>query len=172
MIIHKNRILLVLIFAVFFTKLKAQEEKYIGLFVYNFTKYFDWPESMKGENFVIEILGHQSVYEELLKITANKKIGYQNIVIKNPSTPEEIGNSHMVFVGHWQSRHLPTIIAKFSGKPSLIISEMEGMLDQGSAINFVIRDGTIKFEMKLSNVSSHHIKTDPRIRELAYRVID
>jgi len=172
MIIKKNRILLILVFALFVMKLQAQEEKYIGLFVYNFTKYFDWPQSMKGDDFVIEILGHPSVYEELLKITATKKIGTQNIVIKNPSTPEEIGNSHIVFVGHWQSRHLPYIIDKLSARPSLIITEMEGLLEQGSAINFVIRDGTIKFELKMSNVSSHQLKTDPRIRELAYRVVE
>ncbi|MGD2034603.1 MAG: YfiR family protein [Bacteroidales bacterium] len=152
--------------------IKAQEEKYIGLFLYNFTKYFDWPEQMKGGDFTIEVLGHKSVYEELLRITASKKIGQQNIVIKNPTTPEAIGKCHILFVGHWQSRHLPVIIDKFSDQPSLIVTEMEGMLEQGAAINFVIRDGTIKFEMKTSNVASHKIKTDQRIRELAYKVID
>jgi hypothetical protein len=49
---------------------------------------------------------------------------------------------------------------------------MEGMLNHGSAINFVIRDNQMKFEMKSSNVTRNQIKIDPRIRELAYRVID
>ncbi|MBN2523718.1 MAG: YfiR family protein [Bacteroidales bacterium] len=161
------------IFSVIFTfNLEAQEEKYIGLFLYNFTKYFDWPETVKSGDFVIEVLGHKSVYDELLRITANKKIGNQNIVVKNPETPEAIGKCHIMFVGHWHSRHLPVILNKLSNHPSLIITEMEGLLDQGSAINFVIRDGTIKFEMKISNVNSHNIKTDQRIRELAYKVID
>jgi hypothetical protein len=49
---------------------------------------------------------------------------------------------------------------------------MEGMLDKGSDINFVIRDGTIKFEMRTAGVISRQLKIDPRIRELAYRVVD
>ncbi len=164
-----------LIFLLFFigiVNLQAQEEKYIGLFVYNFTKYFDWPEDMKDGDFIIEVLGHQSVFEELLKVTANKKIGTQNIVVKNHTTPEPISKCHMVFIGHWQSRHLSVILNKLNNHPTLIITEMEGLLDKGSAINFIIRDGTIKFEMRTSNVTAHKIKTDPRIRELAYRVLD
>jgi hypothetical protein len=151
----------------------SQEEKYIGLFVYNFTKYFDWPESAKSGDFIVEIIGHQSVFDELTKITHGKKIGNQNIVIKNLNNIQEMSNhSHMVFVGHWQSRFLADVLKKISEQPVLVISEMEGLLDKGSDINFVIRDGTIKFEMKTTNVSTRQIKIDPRIRELAYRVVD
>ncbi len=151
----------------------GQEEKYIGLFVYNFTKYFDWPESSKSGTFIIEVIGHQSVYDELIKITQGKTIGNQDITIKYLKNVQELGNnSHMVFLGHWQSRFIWELLGKVKQQPKLIISEMEGMLDNGSDINFVIRDGTIKFEMKTSNVLSRQIKIDPRIRELAYRVID
>jgi hypothetical protein len=150
----------------------AQEEKYIGLFVYNFTKYFDWPESSKGGDFVIQILGHKSVYDELTRLTAGKKVGNQNIVIQNVSGVQEISKCQIVFIGHWQSKILPDVIGKIGNYPTLIITETEGLLDQGSAINFIIRDGTIKFEMKNSNVNAHQLKSDQRIRELAYRVID
>ena len=65
---------LTIIFLVFsiFNSLKAQEEKYIGLFVYNFTKYFDWPIEAKTGDFTIQVLGHKSVYDELEKITFEK----------------------------------------------------------------------------------------------------
>lgn len=151
----------------------SQEEKYISLFVYNFTKYFDWPESTKSGDFIIEIIGHKSVFDELIKITQGKKIGNQNIVIRSLSNIQEVSvKSHMVFVGHWQSRYIGDVLTKINKRPVLVISEMESMLDKGSDINFVIRDGTIKFEMKTTNVISRQIKIDPRIRELAYRVVD
>jgi hypothetical protein len=158
---------------IFFQTAFSQEEKYIGLFVYNFTKYFDWPEAAKTGNFIVEIIGHQSVYDELVKITKGKKIGNQNIVIKNRKNIQEISsNSHMIFVGHWQSRFIGDVLVKINKQPVLVISEMEGLLDKGSDINFVIRDGAIKFEMKTTNVTTRQIKIDPRIRELAYRVVD
>jgi hypothetical protein len=155
-----------------FMHIRAQEEKYIGLFIYNFTKYFDWPESTKNGDFVIQVLGHKSVYDELTRLTAGKKLGSQNIVIQNIINIQDITKCQIVFVGHWQSRLLADVIGKIGTHPTLLITEMEGMLDKGSAINFIIRDGTIKFEIKTPNVDSHQLKTDQRIRELAYRVVE
>ncbi|MBN1597177.1 MAG: YfiR family protein [Bacteroidales bacterium] len=167
----RSFIIIALLCAVIFN-LSAQEEKYIGLFVYNFTKYFNWPESMKKGDFVMQVIGHKSVYDELVRLTAGKKIGNQNIVVKHLTSIEELRRSHIIFIGHWQSKYLQDVLNSVGNYPVLIITEMEGMLDQGSAINFIIRDGTIKFEMSTSNVIKHQLKTDPRIRELAYKVVD
>jgi hypothetical protein len=150
----------------------AQEEKYIGLFVYNFTKYFDWTENMKTGNFTIEVLGHKSVFDELTKLTVGKTVGNQPIVVKNLNSIEQIGVSHILFIGHWQSRMISELLKKTIGNNTLVISESEGMLSQGSAINFVIRDNNIKFEINMSNAKNKGLKVDPRIRELACKVVD
>jgi hypothetical protein len=165
-------LLFMLIVCIGSATLHAQEEKYIGLFIYNFTKYFDWPDATKSGDFTIQVLGHKSVHDELVRLTAGKKVGSQDVIIQEPSSVQDIKPCQMVFIGHWQSRLLPDILGKIGDNPTLIITEMEGMLDQGSAINFVIREGTIKFEVKTSNATRRQLKVDPRIRELAFRVVD
>jgi len=168
----KTGILLIVLSLLVASQAKAQEEKYIGLFIYNFTKYFDWPDNMKTDDFVIDIIGHKSVYEELTRLTQGKKVGTQNIVIKHFDSPQNLDKSNIIFVGHWQSRSIQNILTQVGNNSTLIISEMDGMLDKGSAINFVIRDGTIKFEMNAGAVKEKHLKTDPRLRQLAYRVVE
>jgi hypothetical protein len=127
---------------------------------------------MKTGNFTIEVLGHKSVFDELTKLTAGKSVGNQPIIIKNLSSPDQVGKSHILFVGHWQSRFLGDIIAKINMNNTLVISEAEGMLASGSAINFVIRDNSIKFEIDMSNARDKGLKVDPRIRELAVKVVE
>jgi len=150
----------------------AQEEKYIGLFLYNFTKYFDWPIETKTGDFVINILGHESVANELKKVSNLKKVGTQDIIVKDLSDPSEIGKCQIMFVGFWHSRYLPDIIAKMGTDPCLIVTEKVGLLQQGAAINFLIKENEIKFELKKSNATSHKLKMDPRIAELAVHVED
>lgn len=152
---------------------KCQEAGPIGLFVYNFTRLLDWPESAKTGDFVIQVLGHKSVYDELTRLTQEKKVGFQTIMVQSISSPDQI-NTHaqIIFVGHWQSKYLKDILNKVGTNPCLIVTEMEGLLDQGSAVNFIIRDNKMVFEVKTSNIDKHQIKTDRRLRELAYRVID
>jgi hypothetical protein len=166
------RLTLVVMFVINIQYGRAQEEKYIGLFTYNFTKYFDWPEDSKSGDFVIEVLGHKSVFDELVRITSGKKIGNQYLVIKNLNSIDEIAKSNILFVGHWQSRYISEIFNKIGDNPTLIVSEMESMLDKGSCINFIISDGAIKFEINLTNIKKRQLKVDPRIRELAYKVVE
>ncbi len=170
---YKHHITFIILFLLFgLGKLEAQEEKYIGLFIYNFTHYFEWPETNKNDDFVIEVIGHESVYKELLRLTAGKKVGNRDFSIRNFNSPEGTGNCQIIFVGHWHTRLLPEILTKVADSPTLVITESEGLLDKGSCINFVIRDGTIKFEMNATNVQKKQLKTDPRLRELALRVVD
>ena len=146
---------------------EAQEEKYISLFLYNFTKHFDWPEEYKSGDFVIDIIGHESVFLKLQELTAAKKVGDQNIVIRYYSDVSVIGKCHILFVGHWQSRSLPHIIDMVRDRSTLIVTEKEGLIDEGSAINFVIRNGTIQFEFKKSNALKYGLKFDPQIVQMA-----
>ncbi len=150
----------------------SQEEKYIGLFLYNFTKFFDWPENAKTGDFVITVLGHESVAKELKQISGMKKVGSQNIVIKSISNPSEVERCQIMFVGFWHSRYLPQIMEKLQNEPCLIVTEKEGLLKQGAAINFLVLENTIKFEMKKSNAVKQGLKIDQRIMELAMKVED
>ncbi len=165
---NKKTIFWALLFVIFqINNVEAQEEKYISLFLYNFTKHFDWPEEYKSGDFVIDIIGHESVFIKLKELTASKKVGSQDIVVRNYPDITTLGKCHILFVGHWQSRFLPQILDKISNRATLVVTEKEGLINEGSAINFIIKDGIIKFEFKKSNAQKYGLKYDPRIIEMA-----
>lgn len=168
----KTSLLVILSIAIQFNTIQAQEEKYISLFLYNFTKQFDWPERVKSGDFIIQVIGHRSVYSELKQFTSTKKVGNQNIVVWGITDVSQVSKSHILFVGHWQSRFLTDIIGKIGNHPTLIVTEKEGLLELGAAINFIIEEGTIKFEFKKSNASKHNLKYSPQIMQMAERVYD
>lgn len=169
----KKILILILIASTFTISTEAQEEKYIGLFVYNFTKYFDWPAECKIGDFTIQVLGHKSVYDELEKTTKGKLVGGQKIVVEHITSPEQVNsNNHILFLGHWQTRHMETIRQKLGAKPVLLVTEFEGLLEKGAIINFVVREGTIKFELHKANALAIGINIDPDLVQLAYSVIE
>lgn len=169
-----KKYILLILFALCFTfKSQAQEEKYISLFVYNFTKYFDWPEETKSGDFLIQILGHKSVYDELARITTGKTVGSQKIVVEHITSIDDINsNAQIFFLGHWQTRHWYTVKSSIYSSSTLLVTEFEGLLNKGAMINFVIRDGSIKFEFHKTNTSNAGLKTDPRLVQLAYSVFE
>lgn len=144
----------------------GQEENYISLYLLNFTRYIEWPEEERTGNFVIEVLGHVSVYEKLKEKVRGKKAGNQPIEVRNYMSVEEMGEPHIMFVGHWQSRQMKDVMAKLEGRSTLIVAENEGMIDQGAAINFVIRDGKIQYEFKKENALNRGLSVSSRLWQM------
>ncbi|PWD97655.1 YfiR family protein [Marinilabilia rubra] len=161
-----RRILIITVLLILSVRMFSQEENYISLYMFNFTRYVEWPVEKRSGNFVIEVLGHVSVYEKLKEMVSGKKVGNQPIEVRNYMSVNEMGQPHVMFVGHWKSREMPQVIDKLGGESTLIIGEKEGMIDQGAAINFVIREGKIKFEFKEINARDRGLSVSSRLRQM------
>jgi len=137
------------------------------LFIYNFSRLIEWPASYKTGAFVIGVIGSSEVAGELEAYTKGKKVGAQDISIMRYKTPQEINNCHILFVPFSKTKQIPEIIAALNGKSTLIISEKAGALSEGSAINFIILDDKMKFELKPENASKYGIKFSSKLQEMA-----
>lgn len=168
----KNLFYLSIIFLLFsVSHVSAQEEKFISLFVFNFAKNIEWPDD-NTDNFTIDVIGHPSVYEELKKATENKMLGTKPVRVRNFQEVKDLSSCHILFIGHWKSRHFDEILEKYKNSKTLIITEKEGLIEAGSAINFIIRENGIKYEVKISNATRNGLKVGGKVRELAYAVYD
>jgi len=157
----------------FVSQAHSQEEKYITLYIYNFTKHIEWPDEYKGDDFVIDVLGHTSVYEKLEEMLKSKSKEGQNFIVNHPSNVEGIDpNCNILFVGHWKSNLMESALKKVGDHGTLIVTEKGGMLDQGSDINLVIRNEKIMYEVKKSSLQARGLSFSLDLTSLAQRVVD
>jgi len=157
----------------FVSQAHSQEEKYITLYLYNFTKHIEWPDEYKGDDFVIDVLGHNSVYEKLKVMLRSKNREGQNFIVNHPSGVEAIDpNCNILFVGHWKSNLLKTALKRVGDHGTLIVSEKGGMLEKGSDINLVIRNQKIMYEVKKSSLEARGLSFSLDLTSLAQRVVD
>jgi len=137
------------------------------LFIYNFSRLIEWPANYRTGNFIIGILGTSDVATELEAYTKGKKVGTQNIEIIRYKTPSEIQNCHILFIPFARTKQVLEVIAAMSGKSTLIITEKSGALDDGAAINFVIMQDKLKFELKAENANKYGIKFSAKLQEMS-----
>jgi hypothetical protein len=147
----------------------SQEEKFISISVYNFTRYINWPANNSGGNFVIDIIGHKSVYDKLKELTAGRKTGTREIVVRYLESVNAITTSDILFIGFWQSKDMSKVLDKIGNNNTLIIGEKDGLIDAGAGINFVIRNDVIKFEIKAANIQKYGLKISEELLKLAYK---
>lgn len=141
-----------------------------AMFIYNFSRLIEWPPDYKSGPFIIGVIGSSQTLSELQSYTANKSVGTQAITIKKFNSAAEVGKCHILFVPFGKTKFLDQVKQVVGNKSTLIISEKNGAIDQGSAINFVIIGDKLKFEIKPSETTSKNIKMSSKLSEMAYKV--
>src|ERR1044072_3758523 len=70
-----------------------------AIYIYNFTKYIEWPAEYKEGNFVIGVYGtNLPLLNELNKMAASKTVGAQKMEIKNIGSTAEAAQCHIIFI--------------------------------------------------------------------------
>lgn len=141
-----------------------------AVFIYNFTKYIEWPPSYKEGEFTIGIIGETSLYSELIKMTETKKVANQTLEVKKFETPSDVTKCHILYVCKDKSGNITDIIKKLKNNSTLIVTEDVGLVDKGAGINFIIKDNRQKFELNKSNVEKYKLKVSSNLEALAFTV--
>jgi hypothetical protein len=160
----------VFIFLFTTTNVQAQKYKYYQMFIYNFTKYIQWPSSAIQNDFVIGVIGKHEIVSELEGMAATKKMNGKSMKVQVFDDVEQIGKCHILFIPDGKSKHLEDILAKTSNQNTLIITERNGLAKEGSAINFVVVNGKLKFELNRAATDKANLKVSGDLAKLAILV--
>ena len=155
-----------LILAAFKPGTEGNEYQIKAMFVFNFTKYVEWPQPQSSDVFSIGVVGESDITDPLERIAAQKKVGEQRIVIKNLS-PEDDDYCNIVIVSRSRLNKLEQVEKKYAGKGVLIISDES---PRSAAINLVTRDNKIRFEINQSLAKSGGVKISSQLISLAVAV--
>lgn len=135
-------------------------------FIYNFTKFFDWPQTEKSGDFIIGVLGSKSLFTDLQNVTAGRKNVTQNIVIKYFKNDNEISKCHVIYVDALKSNSLINIHNK-TGVHCLIISNSNSAIAKGAAIEFILDNERLKYGFSQENALKHGLKFHSKVSEMA-----
>ena len=139
-----------------------------AIYIYNFTKYIEWPQDYKTGNFIVGVLGsNSSLLGELNKMASAKTVGTQKFEIKNIA---EATNCHIVYILNDKSTQLADVVGKVKGKSALIVTDKEGLASKGAAINFVIVENKQKIELNKSNIERYKLKVAEQLVSMAVPV--
>ena len=147
----------------------AQEYKYHPIFIYNFSKYIEWPPPSANSDFVICVVGDEQAYQQMMNISQKKKtIKNQNLVVKKCNTLNEVERSNIVFITKNTKVSSEEIKNRFTEQGTLVITEHKGMAERGAHINFIATaDSKIGFELNTTSTQDAGLKVANALATLA-----
>ena len=126
------------------------EDAVKAAFLYNFTKFVDWPEGAfagSGAPFNVCVYADDGFQRELRSILSNEQVRGRRITITPLKNGDDLRTCHLVYFGPQHldrsARRLPTL----KQAPVLTVGEGRRFLEQGGLIAFLLEDNRVRFDI-------------------------
>jgi len=150
----------------------ALERRVKAAFLYKFLGYADFPAGAFADGaspVTIGVLGADDLAAELARIVSGRTVNNRTIVVRVLREADLGAPVHLLFIGGFDAGRVGRMV-RAAGNALLVVTECDGGLQQGSAINFRIVDERVRFDVALDAAERNGIKLSSRLLTVANRV--
>lgn len=146
----------------------AGEYQVKSAFLYNFTKFVEWPTTALAASapLSIAVIGESPMLLALGAV-AGKVVNGHRIDIRSYSHVRSADYCHIVFFAAGPRPQLVQQLTAVAAWPSLVVGESGGFARDGGTVNFVVVEGRVSFEVNLAAAERAGLQISSRLLRLA-----
>lgn len=145
-----------------------KENQIRAAFIYNFTKFVEWPTSPQP-SFKVLILGAKDLEGPLSAFKTKGKL-FQNrtVEILYSEKPEFQKDIQILVIDYGDEKEFKQALKLFDASPTLTINNKSEFAKKGAMITFVKKaDETLGFGLNLKRISNQKLKVNSQLTKLA-----
>jgi hypothetical protein len=171
-LLRKLPLLLLLLVPVPLGAQAASEYDVKAAFLYNFTKFVDWPPTAFPDpnNLRICVLGDDP-FGKSLRSVAGEQVGSHKLTVTQTESISRPTGCQVLFISRSEREKLPQILAALKESPVLTVGDTNGFADHGVIINFVLEGSKVRFEINTDSADRAGIKISSKLLQLAKRIV-
>lgn len=152
-------------------RVEAPEASVKAAFLYKFAGYVEWPPRTGGvgEPFTIGVLDSDAVAQELEKLVPGRSIAGRPVAVRRVRHGDPVAGLQLLFAGGPTPDRDAIRAAQAQG--ALVVTESRDGLAAGSAINFVMTDDHVGFEVSIDGAERSGLRISARMLAVARRVV-
>ncbi|NEX16868.1 MAG: hypothetical protein C1943_09630 [Halochromatium sp.] len=143
-------------------------------YLYNFTRFIDWPADTLGEHFIIAVAADPA-FEEALRSLERQRKRAQGRPIKVISLEQPGAGDHyqILVLGKAVLGQLDRILDGLGRRPVLTIGDAPGLAKRGVGINFVLREDILgegqrlRFQVNPGALKERGLKVSAELYDVA-----
>lgn len=129
------------------------EQDVKAAFLFNFTKFVTWPAGFPkdGEPFRVCTIADERTTRAVDKMMQGEQVGGRPVRTAVPRTTDEATTCQILYVSRDARDRAASLLASVRNLPVLTVSDGQGFVSRGGAIQFVFDDGRIRFDINPAN---------------------
>jgi hypothetical protein len=143
------------------------------LYLYKFSQLIKWPAPETSREFRIGVVGITRLTPVLEQYIASKNkssaVAYKVLRFE---TAAAITDCEMLYIAKEQLSSFDAIVKKMTGKPTLLVTEVPGLIRRGACINLIAEEGaSIKVQGNRGVIEAHQLKASPEFIKLCTEIL-
>lgn len=145
------------------------ESQIKAAFLYNFTKFIDWPPDTGTLNLCI--LGEDNFGRDIDAIEGKTAAG-KTLSVRRIKSVQDIRQCRMLFIASLESERLESILTAAQGLNIFTVGDTAGYAERGVSINFYMEQNKVRFEINKDAAARSGLKISSKLFSLARIVHD
>lgn len=151
-------------------QLKDREQETKALYIFNFTRFIEWPDETFREPaspVIIGVIGDPNIYKHVETVIKKEKISHRPIIIQHYVSPEQIKSCHFLYIGISDPDLVKSILDNKLYGSAITISDEPNFLRWGGAIRFYKEQEKLRFEINKESSKKSNVKISSKLLNLA-----
>lgn len=142
-------------------------------FLHKLTLFVEWPAAAfaeAGSPLVFCVLNDQPFSRSLEEVITGEQVAGHKLTVERLGVGEDPAACHVLFIGR-SERQIAPVLAAVRDAPVLTVGEQKGFLEAGGAVNFLLEDGKVRFEINQDAAGRAGLTMSSKLLRLAVRIL-
>jgi hypothetical protein len=149
---------------------KPTEYEVKATYLYNFSRFVEWPAKAQSSSFVICVLGKDPFGPSLNAILANEASSGKSVEAQRIPTVQDALNCRVLFISSSESARLKQILTTLGDASVLTVSELPEFTQRGGMVQFVSEGSRVRFEVNLASAEHAGLTLSSELLKVAVNV--
>ncbi len=150
------------------------EHELKAAYLYQFALFTSWPEEAFESDdapIIIGVLGEYPFGKALDEIIQGRTASNRPLRTKRVRNLESLRKCHVLFICQSEKDKVPEILEKVKEKNILTVADMDGFMEQGGAISFLVKDKKVRFAVNVKSATQAGLKLSSKLLQVAVTVL-
>lgn len=139
-------------------------------FVYNFTKFVEWPSTSAPLMQFCLVGSNDPLLAAVAALEGKQSRGREIRVRRAPGKADALKNCDVIVVGASEAGNVRAVVKEVHGWPALTVSEIDNFADTGGMIGLVASDSRVQFEINAAAAQHAKLQLGAQLLKLARSV--
>lgn len=147
----------------------GKEYQLKAAFLYNFTRFVEWPNAKlpSGEPFVIGLWQTNPFGRDLEATIGDRTTHGRKIVVRTCASLDEARRTHVLFIGAGETAALKETVGELHASHVLTVGESRAFANASGIITFSLEGDKLRFEINLDSGDDAKLKLSAQLLKLA-----